>query len=120
LLASRADRDGRRSTTRGLIENLEGEFRNIFGKRRDQSPAPSCRCPPKKYSSPVFEPQWPSGQPLSGRDFIPSHNALRSTMTALVQTVSSFSNAKNVETLKTLAMLGGGVLIVSLLATSVV
>jgi hypothetical protein len=41
-------------------------------------------------------------------------------MTALVQAVSGFSNAKNVETLKTLAMLCGGGLIVSLLVASVV
>ena len=46
-------------------------------------------------------------------------HSLGSTMTALVQAVSSLSNARNVETLKTLAMFCGGGLIVSLLVASV-
>jgi hypothetical protein len=33
MLTSRAGRDGRRSTTQGLIWNLEGEFRNILVRR---------------------------------------------------------------------------------------
>jgi hypothetical protein len=41
-------------------------------------------------------------------------------MTALVQAVSSLSNARNVEALKTLAMFCGWGLIVSLLVASVV
>jgi hypothetical protein len=40
-------------------------------------------------------------------------------MTALVQTVSSFSNAKNVEKAKDAAMVGGAILLVAMLFASV-
>jgi hypothetical protein len=40
-------------------------------------------------------------------------------MTALVRTVSSFSNAKNVEKAKDAAMVGGAILLVAMLFASV-